>query len=222
MPAPILQASSSASGAGGGTTSGINTTDCDLFVIVVGFYSASPITSVSDSKGNSWSSLTLYNSSAYAIRIYYCKPTSVDTSHTFTVSGTTIYASFGVLAFKNTAQSSVVDVENGTGTIATGSSRQPGSVTPSQNNSLIITGIVYDGINSFSIDSSFTVEQQLSYIGGTRMGFGVAYLIQSTAAAVNPTWSWTGSYSTNANIAVFKPLPDFLSSWARGSNQMVI
>src|SRR5688572_25297499 len=68
------------------TTSGVNTTGANLLVVVCTDEGASPAT-ITDSKGNTWSSLTTRSSSLSNVRIHYATPSSVGAGHTFTATG---------------------------------------------------------------------------------------------------------------------------------------
>ena len=57
---------------------------------------------------------------------------------------------------------------------------------------------------TISIDSSFTGLLQQPGSTSNICGAG-AYLIQTTAAAVNPIWSWTSNYNAAGMNISFKP-----------------
>jgi hypothetical protein len=40
-----------------------------------------------------------------------------------------------------------------------------------------------------SVDSGFTITDEKPSIGGTSFGAGIAYLVQASATAQNPTWT---------------------------------
>lgn len=195
-----------ATGYNGGTTSAIDTTGANFLVISLSTYEAyATVTSVSDSKGNTWVPLTkhLQAGTNDAVRFWYSKNATVGTGHTFTVAKTTGYIAFEVMAFSGVDTSSPFDVENGNGFTGGGSSLTTGSVTPSQNNSLILVDFTTDiGTTVNSIDSSFSITDKAS---ASPVTTAAAYLIQGTAAAVNPTWSFGSVARAVAGIAVFKP-----------------
>ncbi len=96
------------------------------------------------------------------------------------------------------------DVENGAIQYV-GTTLQPGSVTPSENNELIVTGLGFYPSGVLSVNSSFTISDQVNYVSSAAMGLGAAYLVQGTAGAVNPTWTdSTTATSLAAVIATFK------------------
>jgi hypothetical protein len=202
----IALVNSAACPVGGGTSSGVDTTGATLLVVTGVYYGGGTTASVTDNKSNTWTKLTVQDNSVAANCIWYSHATTVGTGHTVTFTGDYSIAEF--MAFSGVS-GSPFDKQGGNetanGTAAT--TFQPGSLTPSANGSLIVVGL---GNNSFtgtiSIDSSFTIAGQHTYNSGVNYGAATAYLIQTTAAAVDPTWtmpSTGGTYLTSA-MAVFK------------------
>jgi hypothetical protein len=195
-------------GSNGGTTGTIDTTGADLIVVHVGKFDgatggASGGT-LSDSKSNAWTPGTLQDGTDAVSRIFFCEFPTVGSGHDFTFSNTSSFSTIEVLAFSGAKIAGSYHSENGA--TGSGTSLQPGSVTPSENGSLIFTGKCWNAsISSLSINSSFTLQEEDPYGAGVNMGAAAAYLIQGTAGAVNPTWSWSGSASAAATIAVFLP-----------------
>jgi len=204
-----LVASANTTGAAAGpyTTGAINTTGANLLVVVVSQYGNIAEGTLSDSKGNTWTGLTLKTGPGTVAlsRIHYCVPSSVGSGHTFTYSSASnMFGEIAVMAWSGAA-ASPFDVENG-GSTGSGTSLQPGSVTPSLNGSLLVAGVsITDGSSSYSIGSGFTVIANVPFSASVNEGLLAAYLVQGTAAAINPTFSWTGSAEAAATIAVFKP-----------------
>lgn len=197
-------------GVNGGTTSAIDTTGVDLLIGVIGRYygnKLNPDTDFNDSKGNTWTPLTVRNDGATVAqeRMYYCAAPVVGTGHTFnTVDGLPDYASLGVLGFSGSA-ASPFDAESAGGAAGSGTSVQPGSITPSLSNSLLVTGLCVGGASgAIAIDSSFTKQIDVAYSAGNNMGLAIGYLIQVGASAVNPSWSWSSSVSNVAGMGSFK------------------
>lgn len=195
-------------GTNGGTSSGINTTGADTIFLSVAYQgTASP--SVSDSNGNTWTLIRQHNNGFDKWNELYRSAggaASVGSGHTFTVTLTTGVIGIAVTAFAGGATSSIDDVENSAGAVFT-ATIQPGSITPSAANTLIITGIGNSdtGNDPSAIGSSFTVAAHVaSDAGAVGFGCGIAYLVQGAAAAVNPTWTISAS-STHviATIANF-------------------
>lgn len=185
----------------GGTTDAIDTTGANLIVLAINQYSNVSVTA-SDSKGNTWTALTARKSAGgFGTTLYYCASPSVGTGHTFTVSGTGAYPNIGVIAVSGAA-ASPFDLEEGVSAGTTSTSHQPGSLTPSEDNCLVISSNSNGG-TSLSINSSFTAST-VNNTGGSYVGGGIAYKIQTTAGAENPTWSWTTSTVRASAIASFK------------------
>lgn len=180
------------------TTSAIDTTGADL-LIAFGTYPLS--NTPSDSKGGTWTPLTAQ--SGYG-RLFWCKPTSVGTGHTFSLtdSGGTALA---IQAWSGSA-ASPFDQQNGFVGNAPTSVWKPGAVVPTENNELIVCGAGLGsgigGAGTLSIDSGFTISDQVPY--GVSYYCGFAYLVQTTAGSVNPEWTTYNSGFGDLAIATFK------------------
>lgn len=189
-----------ATGAGHATTPAVDTTTADLIVITAASdTNATP----TDSYSNTWTGLTARTVSGLTTRIWYCNPPSGKhgTGHTFTV--TAGISSLCIMAFKGAEQVSVFDVENGA-TSASAASLATGSVTPTNNNSLVYTGVSAN--NQVQIQTVSAPFSQLDNQTGTSSAFSVsnAYEIQTTATARNPTWTDASAQVMAVAIAVFR------------------
>jgi hypothetical protein len=184
------------------TTPGIDTSGADLLVLwVSGQYqlSATP----TDSKGNTWTALTeeVVVGGERGI-FYYAKNATVGSGHTFSVSQTSKLPSLCVAAFSGGHLTTPADQESGADTF--GSTLAPGSITPTENDELVVTGISFNVAGTFTIGSSFTITNQEDKTAAN-LGGAMAYIIQTSAAAVNPTWTHNpGGSSMAARIASFK------------------
>lgn len=185
------------------TTSAIDTTGADLIVIAISDYSGTVGATLSDSKSNTWTPLTGYTfPTENRERLYYCFNPTVGSGHTFTYSGSLTIACVQVQAWSG-ASSSPFDQENGG--INNSSGISTGSVTPSEDNELVVTGMSFDSAATMSIDNGFTISDQVNFGSGNNYGGAMAYKVQTTAAAVNPAWSRDAGTSRNcAAIATFK------------------
>jgi len=186
------------------TTDAIDTTGANLIVIGIGWYTGTTANTVlSDSKSNTWTALTAVSATSNSkIRLFYCFNPTVGSGHTFTSAGTATYAAVLVQAFSGSV-ASPFDQENG----AAGDGNVTaitGSVTPSENNELLVTavGCLEDG-SSYTANSGFTITDQVPK-GGTTVAGAMAYKIQTTLAAANVTWNWTGTSNSSSAIATFK------------------
>lgn len=210
-PALVAQAVAKATSSSTATTPAINTTGANLLVIVAADYAKNSATdSITDSLGNIWAPLNNYVNGVNNITIWYAKNPNVGPNHTF--SGRGSYISILVSAWSGMDTVAPFDVQNGAG-CAGCHTLSPGSITPSADNSLIITGIA-NAANPVSIDSNFVLVNT-QYVNSSKTA-AQAYLVQSTAAAVNPTWTQAPSNSPPAAaiIASFKAaasVPDTIS-----------
>ena len=125
-------------------------------------------------------------------------------SHTFTTAQSNSFPTMCVAAFSGTATDFTpgFPVKNNHSNAAT--SIQAGSVTPTVNNCLVVAGMSYRDTTTISISGGFTIAQQAPFIAATAIGSAIAYLIQTTAGAANPTWSWTNSLAANACIQFYQ------------------
>lgn len=203
--AAIAHVASTSAGSTGGatvTTSSIDTTGANLIVVAVSYYSDGVVPTLSDSKGNTWTGLTERSLSASSsVRLFYCVAPTVGSGHTFTAARLNSYPTVSVSAFSGAA-ASPYDQESGAVVGTTSTSYQPGSITPSENNCVLVTGIANGGTSN-TIDSSFNATST-GNSGSNHVGGGIAYKIQTTAGAENPTWSWTTSSSRASAMASFK------------------
>ena len=186
---------------GGATTAGIDTTGANLIVISVG--SARVTLTISDSKGNTWIKCpTIGQISSGGSITYYCFNPAVGSGHTFTVSGTACFSAISVHAFSGAG--GTVGPQNGlSATTGGGASLSPGDVIPDYDNCLVMSTVTHGG-TSTSCNGGFTA-QSINISGGNYFALGAAYLIQTTAAAANPQWTWTTSSENAGSNIVFNP-----------------
>ena len=191
--------------AGDGATSPIDTTGANLIVVSATTYAAVGEGTLSDNKSNTWLQATAVSTSNTRERIYYCANPTAGAGHTFAwnSAGNNNFVAFEVAAFSGGAASSVFDQQNGA-TSASATSRTTGSVTPTEDNELIVACLGFNAPNTISIDGSYSIAQQQNYAGGSNFGGALAYWIQATATATNPTFSWSSSCEAAAAIATFK------------------
>ncbi len=190
---------------------GIDTSGANLLVVVVSYLTASPPT-LSDSKSNSWGSpiLTEVGASGGSAAMYYCKNPNIGTAHTFTLTGGADNSAC-FAAFDGRDTTSPLDQSSG----ANLGSVQPGSITPSTDNQLVVA-VSGGGIGTTgTVDSGMTVTDFNPFVGGTGYHSVLAYIIQSTAGAINPTFADAGGII----IASFKAGS---SPPATTNNQMLI
>lgn len=184
--------------AGSGNSAAIDTTGANLIVISVGGVGGV----VSDSNTNAWTALTVHGNN----KLYYCYNPVVGAGHTFASNAASSFSCIAVAAFSGAA-SSPLDQQNGnTGGSGT-TSLATQSVTPGDDNQLLVMGLGDFAPNGGSTAISVgTLLQSANINGGVSYGNAIAYEIQTTATTRNPSWSWltgTGG-STAAAIGTFK------------------
>lgn len=155
---------------------------------------------VSDNRGNTWTRSNRVVIGGTQIELWSALVTSANASTTITYSGNFHY--IAVASFANTATSSVTDGSATGATAAFSTSIQPGSITPSQANGLLISCVGGDpAAGSLSVNGGFTITD---FKFNSNVIGALGYLVQTTATAANPTWSGYASTSSMANMQAFK------------------
>lgn len=181
------------------TTSALNFTGATGLVACVselGDGSSGGTTTVTDSSSNTWTSLTAHANATDGMnqmRMWYVQAPTVTGSQTVTATSSVgSYPSIAVVGLNGAHLSSFFDQQNGNAaTIVT--SHQPGSVTPSTSNEVVIECLSWaQSGTTVAIDGGFTIQDQLDLSGFVNYGIALATLVQTTATAANPTWSWGG------------------------------
>lgn len=187
------------SGGAGFTTSAIDTTGANLIVVVKVWYGGSEPT-ITDSKSNSYTAAgaASVNSTSWSVRQYYVYGGTVGSGHTFTLDGTAHYASISVMAFSGIATSpkdqDAADEESAWTTLPSG------SLTPSQANSVSVTGIVFDdGSGTVTEPSGYTAGPEVMTSSGAHIGVSAAWKILSATTPINPDWTASTSYVAGAS-----------------------
>lgn len=193
-------------GSGSVTTGGINASGATILVGAVIGLNSPPSLGVTTSNSNAISYLTLQShASGLALRLFFTASGSYTNGMTVSVANSAwSFLSVAVLALSGVA-STPLDQQNGTTTGTDGTSLQPGSITPGEDNEIIVAAVTTSSTETaFSINGGFTIADQFDLSGGNHFSLGLAYLIQTTAAAANPTWSWTGTQSACTSQGSFK------------------
>lgn len=199
------------------TTAGVNTTGATLIVLIVATNAGVAAPTPTDSKSNTWTSLTAQESGGILrVQLWYCASPVVGSGHTFSVSSGFSLPSIDALAFSGAA-ASPFDQQNGAVNFFA-STLQPGSVTPSENNELLVTGFASSQVDASSIDSSFTLQENVA-LTGNHYSASAAYKIQTSAGAENPTWTASGNGRVAAAIATFKAAAATGNPWYAYANQ---
>ncbi len=190
-------------GVSGATSAAIDTTGATLLVIAQSGVTGLTLTPT-DSKGNTWTALTAYAGGSLTCQLYYCANPVVESGHTFTVVAVAA-ASIAVGAFSGT-MNAAPDSAGGAGA-ASGTTQQPGLLTPSVDNCLVVTGFQYVSPTvpgPGTISAGFTITDDIGN-ADTSVPVAMAYQVQTTATGVNPTWSSNAAAERiSAAMAVFK------------------
>jgi hypothetical protein len=156
----------------------------------------------SDSSSNTWTALTLRQTGNQLGKAYYVKNATVSASQTFTITGGSSGA-FIVTGYSHVNATAPLDGSD-VGTAGTGSTAQPGSVTPSNAKSLVSSCLSFqnNSVTVNSIDSGMTIRQTVP--SGSSFGASVADIIETSIVAKNPIWTFSGSMQWAGDNAVFK------------------
>lgn len=185
-----------------GTSTAIDTTGANLIVVCLTGYTVlgAPPT---DSESNTWTAaVNAQPSSNVESEIWYCYAPTTSASHTFSLPVGPTYMTMSVSAWSG-AQASPLDQTSSAIDNSSVTSGAAGSITPSANGALIIGSMCPEN-SSFAptINDSFSIIESVA-VGASYSGAS-AYLVQVSAAAVNPTWSFSSS-AYGVCIASFLP-----------------
>jgi hypothetical protein len=167
-----------------------------------------------DSYANVWTSTAATaNISANQItQLYYSSNPVTGPNHMFTAGltgGVSIFGSMAVACFAGVLTTyTPFDVWNSTVATINTLNQNTNSITPTSNNDLIITALGYNNASlPVSINAGFLVTDSVEF-NASNFGSGLAYFVQPTAAAINPTWTKSGSAGQmSTSIASFKAAP---------------
>lgn len=199
MPWSKIASTIAISGGGGSstTTAAINTTGADLLVAFWDYDNPGVFT-ISDSKGNGWTNATEYSGGSSAGRFAYSKPSSVGTGHTATATfgGSGGGATLWFAAFSFSAASPFDQVIGA-------AASSPGSLTPNQNNSLLIAALANSTTVCSKVSQEFNLDRAVAEPASS-WGTAVGYKILAIAAAQNPAFTGQGGTFFTSMI-IFKP-----------------
>lgn len=141
--------------------------------------------------GNTWLQLTNIGTSGNYIALYCCTNPVVGTNHSFTLSGgdgTSLMAEY-IAGFSGQTTAPVAGDSKNASSSGHSTTIQPGSVT-GKLHVTVIKAVCPTGGQTLSIDSGFSIlsqgEAPSQYLSG------MAYKIQTSSTAENPTWTVTG------------------------------
>jgi len=205
-----LEASTCASGSTSTvTTSAIDGTAGTNHLIVIFEVRFTTLATPTDStSANTYTKLNTVTNSSTLHAIYYAENATVSSTQTFTIpNGVATFPAICVMIFSGVATASSFDQQS-TGGTNNGTSVQPGaSGLPSQDNELVVSGLAFAAsITGTAVATpTMTITNTAAYSAGNNFGQSAAYYIQTSAASVNPTWSWSTGSQVNCSIATFKP-----------------
>ncbi len=146
-----------------------------------------------DSLFNSWNCLTEQNvGPGRTVFCYVVNPTT-GPNHTITATGWSNSSCVGV--FKGTAA-----IDQNSGNTASGTTVQPGSITPAATGYTLVTGFGGTVSGTLSINSSFSILRQVANSLSALCGIG--YKIGTTSPE-NPTWTSSISNNMGTSMADF-------------------
>ena len=189
------------------TATGLDTTGADLIVVVTTSWANVQVDQVSDNKGNTWIDTTsAVSDGATYIHISYVQGASIGgTGHNITIQNPhTGFPSAEIMWFSGSASNPVDQLHYAT---FNASSFQTGSVTPSEDNELVIVGITLNNSSpgAPTVNSGFSSPAfGNDFSSGNAFGGYASYLIQGTAGAVNPTWTFGSGIGGAAQTVTFK------------------
>lgn len=190
----------------GVTTAAISTVGANLIIISRTDFSSGDV-SVSDSASNTWTSVVDYRpANNVFIGMFYCFNPTTSATHTFSTpsdaQGTV--PTIAVASFSGVKSSPLHTFTNNQ--TAAASSLQPGSITPTANNALLYA--CGASASTSTTITGMTKLDEVAFSNGVHLGFTHGYVIQGTAAALNPTFNFN---TTNIASAV---QADFLAAVA--------
>lgn len=198
--------STSVSSVSGGTSPAVSTVGANLIVVGVSNYQT-PLPTFSDNQGNTYTQIGATISSAAIVytRLFFAISPIVNASHTWTTAGATTYSTLGALAFRGSLGSGSYDQTTNNSLSVTATSLATGSITPTQNNEMIVAVLgVNNGGTSFAV-SIGALPINVPTSPGVYEGLMMMYYNQATAAAINPNFTWTTAEYAAAIIASFAP-----------------
>lgn len=176
-------------GQNGGTTGTMNSSGATLLVMVV---STGATATPTDSASNSWTELGTTDIGSIRLRIYYVINPATSATHDFTYSQTNSYPTIMVMAFQGTGAYDTGSIVQAS--VSGGTSLASGSITPSANNAVVITGFSGHTSTTVTTPTGFTSQpSNTDFVGASNYAGGSAYKIQTTAGAENPSWAWAAA-----------------------------
>ena len=184
-----------AAGQSSPTTVAADCTGANLIVINTASY-AGGLPAPTDSSSNSYTASTCSSVGTGPGQgcVYWKYAPTVTNSMTFSVAQASVFASIEFIGFSGTAGSSI-DQDSNTTLVTSSTTCQPASITPSTTNQVVVASLAANeltgGVNS--INSGFTISDQDAGVAGTNYGGALAYIIETSIVAKQPTWTNTAT-----------------------------
>lgn len=196
------QCDSSAPSSNGFTTDAINMTGADFAYGFVQHFNLGEDAVLSDISGTTYTQIAQKDQSFIRSRSYYAYGLTVNSSHTWTITGNS--GAFVAVAGFSGSHATPLDQNATSGN--SGTSITSGTITPSVDNTLVMNawGTADGYTQPVTVDESYTLLCELQR-GSNANGGALAYRIQGTAAATDPTWANATSVLQTTHIASFKP-----------------
>ena len=194
----LLQNTCVGSTSAGTVSATVNTTGATM-IVVQGGDSGTSFVALSDTAANTFTTIRTdtYPTIPTRLTAYYVTNPITSGSDVFTFTSSVGQPSICVSAWTGNG-TYPVDVQSGAnGSFST--SANPGSITPTGNNEMVLTSVVpkNDG-SSPTVSAGFSVIGALASSPGNSVSMAMAYKIQATPSALNPTWSFaTSPYAVN-------------------------
>ncbi len=184
-------------------TTGTDTTGCTALVVYCG--TGATGATVSDSKSNTWTALTQYQSTSVdeTIKGYYAENPTVGSSHTFTCTTTAAYPAMCMMGLSGTGTSSILRSQAGGGTSGAAMTLSPGSVSPDSTDIVLSAITTAAASGATTIDSSFLLVTSQTYVAATNYAMYCAWK-DAPSGTENPAWSWANSTTVAGTNTVFK------------------
>ncbi len=200
---PVVGAARDASAPSTGfTTFPMDTTGCD-FIMMFSSSESCTLSFTSDLFGNTWTRISPAGDTFGSF--WYCQPTTVGANHTATWGSNNVSNSYAItVGFSGSKPSTTFETETDTATGAGATSITSPSITPLQTNEMVIIGVA--GYNSTSLPTTSGISSLVSgqaYSGASK-NVSLWYAIQTSPAAIGPTFSFSNGSFLNTVAGAFK------------------
>ncbi len=198
----LTHAAANASGSSTATTPAKSTVGAGLIILCVSSVAAVTVSDVTTSQ--TLTPATSFTDAPYIVRFYYVVNPTTSATHQFSAQGTAAFAMIDMECFSYTGGTPTLDNENGNH-LAVGTSLQVGAISSTTGGRVSIIGLTTQGTgDTYAADNSFSNTD--SGIGAGAISLSMAYLLQTSGASVNPTWTLTGGAEAHlaANGIAFK------------------